>query len=178
MAEETDLMEEKAETEEKIEAEQKAKKRGRPKKEKIEKEAERHTEKNKEAEKHEHAKEERPIKPIIHVKPKHGVEILGKKENPLLNRQEIEVIIYHGGRPTPNRLSIQESAAHFLMASKDLLIVDRVYSKTGLAATGAKVLLYKNRQDMPKGKLEKMAKAEKKEGETAGAEKPAAPEEN
>ena len=141
-----------------------------------------HKKKPKEKKPKEAPKEEPKPEPVKHLEPKEGVELAGKKENPLMKREEISIMIYHSGKPTPNRESILETVSGLLKANKDLIIIDRVYSKSGMAATETKVLLYKKKEDIPQGKLDKMKKKKKpkeeaKQPEAKEEEKPTVKEE-
>jgi small subunit ribosomal protein S24e len=95
------------------------------------------------------------------------------KKNPLLRREEAWIVIEHEGKPTPKRADIIEEAAKAMKADKELVIVDKIFSKEGRAASNARVYVYSKKEDMPAAKVEKMkrrmgiAKPETPEGAPA-----------
>jgi ribosomal protein S24E len=104
------------------------------------------------------------------------MEVRGQRKNPLMKREEVMISVDHSGKATPQRAELIEEVAKKLKASKDLIIVDKIFSASGRSESSVKVLVYKKKEDIPKGKLDKMGakleKTAKKKGAQA-AEKPA-----
>ena len=92
------------------------------------------------------------------------------KKNPLLKRDEYVFLLDHSGKPTPSRQEILKDLAKELKASEDAIVIDKIISKPGSSVSDAKVLVYKKKEDIPKGKLEKMTP--KKKAAEASSEKP------
>lgn len=84
------------------------------------------------------------------------VKIESHKKNPLLKREEAWISIEHKGKPTPKRTDIIEDAAKALKADKEFVIVDKIFSKGGKAASNVRVLVYSKKEDIPAAKAEKM----------------------
>jgi len=102
------------------------------------------------------------------------LKILTKKENPLLKREEIEIIVEESGA-TPNRKAILAETAKLLGSSEDLIIVDKISNSRGKTQSSVKLFLYKKTEDIPQYKLDKMTKritgAKKAEGAAPSPEK-------
>ncbi len=115
------------------------------------------------------------------------LEIVSKKDNPLLDRVELEVLAHHAGQPTPKRDEIRDQVAAAMKAKKDQVLVDHMESTFGKGESRGYVKVYKtkeaaqaierepilkrNASGTPAKKAEKpVAKAEKA---AAKAEKPA-----
>ncbi|UCD07684.1 MAG: hypothetical protein JSW41_01800 [Candidatus Aenigmatarchaeota archaeon] len=93
------------------------------------------------------------------------MEILDRKKNPLMKREEIVFSVDHGGKATPARKDLLKEISGKLKVKEDLLIIDKIFSATGKSQSNLKILVYKKKDDIPKGKLEKMkARMEKKKG--------------
>jgi small subunit ribosomal protein S24e len=83
-------------------------------------------------------------------RPKEGVkmelEIVSKKENPLLDRTELEVLAHHAGKPTPTRDEMRQQVAAAMKAKKDVVLVDHMESSFGRGLTRGYVKVYKNKE--------------------------------
>ena len=99
-------------------------------------------------------------------------EVQEHRKNPLLKREEAWVLVEHPGKATPKREEIVKDAAKALKAKEDLVIVDKIFSFTGRMASRARVFVYSKKEDIPKEKLEKMARRMKRK-EAKPEEKPA-----
>lgn len=55
-------------------------------------------------------------------------EIIDKKENALLKRQEVLVKVDHEGKATPTRKELLSEMAKNLKAKEDLIIIDKIFS--------------------------------------------------
>lgn len=74
------------------------------------------------------------------------IEIISKKENPLLDRVELEVMAHHAGEPTPKREEIRDQVASAMKAEKDTVLVDHMESTFGKGMTRGYVKVYKTKQ--------------------------------
>ena len=101
------------------------------------------------------------------------IEIDSKKNNPLLNRTEINFTIKHLGEKTPNREIIRAELADKLNVKKDDVIVDSVHTTFGIQKiTGyAKVYSSPDKQKglerehiLVRNKLMQAKKKDKKKG--------------
>lgn len=113
------------------------------------------------------------------------LQVLAKKENPLLNRVEITFKAVHKTESTPTRDAIRAELAKQLQAAKDTVVVDRSESSFGRSETFGYAKIYKSKEEalsverphiLVRNKLKEPEVKEKKEGEKAPpkAEKPAA----
>jgi ribosomal protein S24E len=101
--------------------------------------------------------------------------VLEHKKNPLMRREEFLISIEHSGKPTPSRKDMLSGMVKELKTKESLILIDKIFNKTGKPASEAKVLVYKKPEDIPKYKLEKTKRRlekEKKEKPAAPAEKP------
>jgi len=97
-------------------------------------------------------------------------KVESRKKNPLLKREEAWIVLEHEGKATPKRADIIDEAAKAMKADKELIIIDKIFSREGKAASKARVLVYAKRGDMPAAKVEKMKRRlgiAKKEGAEA-----------
>ena len=99
-------------------------------------------------------------------------EILSQNDNALLHRKEALIRIRHTGKATPKRADCPQHLAKALETPPELLIVDKIFTSSGEAASTAKVLAYKKAEDIPKHKLVKMEKRIHGVKAEAKAEKP------
>ena len=84
------------------------------------------------------------------------VKVEMHRKNPLLKRDEAIIVINHAGKPTPKRAEIIDDAAKALKADKELVIIDEMFSKEGVASTRARIYAYHKKEDMPASKVQKM----------------------
>jgi len=63
------------------------------------------------------------------------IEIQNKKNNPLLNRMEVQFVIRHEGESTPKRALIKNELAEQLKANKENVIIDHMRSNFGFEET-------------------------------------------
>ncbi len=85
-------------------------------------------------------------------------KLLEKKENPLLKREEAVAQITGDTPSTPSRKEILAEASKTLGFPEDLIIVDKISTERSRKDVTAKLLVYKNKEDIPKYKTEKMQK--------------------
>ena len=97
------------------------------------------------------------------------IDVKEQKKNPLMNRDEFVINIDHSGKPTPSRHDILKEIAKEVKASEDLIIIDKILSGSGVPVSVANTFVYKKKDDIPKGKLEKMKRRmeKKKKGEAS-----------
>ncbi len=75
------------------------------------------------------------------------LEILEKRENPLLNRTEVKFRIKHEGEKTPERELVKNDLAEELKVSKDLIIIDYIRPHFGIAVSSGYAKIYKSVED-------------------------------
>ncbi|MFQ6127771.1 MAG: 30S ribosomal protein S24e [Thermoplasmata archaeon] len=73
-------------------------------------------------------------------------EIVSRKENPLLDRVEIEFRTRHPNEPTPTRDLIREEIAKIAKAKKNLVIIDGMRSEFGKPETTGYAKVYKSKE--------------------------------
>ena len=121
------------------------------------------------------------------------LEVMQKKENPLLKRTEVSFKAIHKAEPTPTRDALRAFLARELKATKDIVVIDsqastfgryetvgyaKVYkTKEEALAVERKHILVRNKLIEPEVKEKKVAapKPEKTAPRAEKAEKPAAP---
>lgn len=108
------------------------------------------------------------------------VQVLTKRENPLLKRTEVTFKAVHKAEPTPTRDAIRTELAKSLKATKDHVIVDRARSTFGRFETLGYAKIYASKEAalavershiLIRNKLKEPEAKEKKEA----AEKPPKP---
>lgn len=70
------------------------------------------------------------------------LEILGKTENPLLDRTEVRFKVAHGQAATPKREDVRDKLAAMMNAKKDLVVVDHMTSTFGRGETTGYARVY------------------------------------
>jgi small subunit ribosomal protein S24e len=111
------------------------------------------------------------------------LQVVARKENPLLKRVELTFKAIHKAEATPTREAIRAELAKQLKAGKETVVVDRSVSSFGRFETVGYAKIYKSKEEalaverphiLVRNKLKEPEVKEKKEGEKA--EKPAKPE--
>jgi small subunit ribosomal protein S24e len=74
------------------------------------------------------------------------LEIVSRKDNPLLERVELEVKLHHQDEPTPERETVREQVAAALKAKKDSVVVDHMDTTFGMGLTRGYVKVYSSKQ--------------------------------
>lgn len=74
------------------------------------------------------------------------IEILARKENPLLKRVEVTFKAVHKAEPTPNRDALRSELAKALKATKDVVVVDHAASTFGRYETRGYAKVYKSKE--------------------------------
>ena len=72
------------------------------------------------------------------------MEITEKNDNPLLHRQEIQIVIRHENKGTPRRKEVIQSLSEQLKAKKDLIVIDHLKNKYGKTETRGYAKIYAN----------------------------------
>jgi ribosomal protein S24E len=101
-----------------------------------------------------------------------SLKIIEQKKNPLMKVEEVKAVIEHAGKPTPKREDIMPSLENVLKKEKELILIDKIFTKRGKGESLLKVLVYDRKEDMPK-KVEKAGKAKADAPEQKAAEKKA-----
>lgn len=77
------------------------------------------------------------------------MEIIDRKENPLLNRVEIEFRWNHEGSPTPSRVEMLNGIASIEPgANRDLIVIKNVKTRFGMGSTTGLGLVYSDKESM------------------------------
>ena len=76
------------------------------------------------------------------------LEITENNDNPLLNRQEVQIVIKHESDATPKRNQVIKNLSEQLKAKKELIIIDHLKNKYGKAETKGYAKVYANKESM------------------------------
>ena len=76
------------------------------------------------------------------------LEIAEKNDNPLLHRQEIQIVIKHENKGTPKRKEVIQNLSEQLKAKKDLIVIDHLKNKYGKTETLGYAKIYANIEDL------------------------------
>jgi ribosomal protein S24E len=76
------------------------------------------------------------------------LEITENNNNPLLNRQEVQIVIKHESDATPKRNQVIKSLSEKLKAKKDLIIIDHLKNKYGKTETQGYAKIYTNKDSL------------------------------
>ena len=72
------------------------------------------------------------------------LEIAEKNDNPLLHRQEVQIVIRHENMGTPKRKEVIQNLSEQLKAKKDLIVIDHLKNKYGKTETLGYAKIYAN----------------------------------
>jgi small subunit ribosomal protein S24e len=112
------------------------------------------------------------------------IEIIEKKQNPLLSRTEVRFVVHHANEKTPTRDQIREKLAGQINGKKGLIVVDSMASAFGKGQTRGYARMYDNPEVLGKtepahllkrNKLEDLKPKRKERAEAPAAAKKAAP---
>ncbi len=78
------------------------------------------------------------------------LEIVAKRENPLLKRTEVRFRVTHPNEMTPGRAVLREALAKVLHATRDIVVVDFSQSEFGRSASRGYAKVYKSKEDAEK----------------------------
>lgn len=76
------------------------------------------------------------------------LEITEKNSNPLLDRQEVQIVIKHDSDATPKRNQVIKNLSEQLETKKDLIIIDYLKNKYGKTETQGYAKIYANKDTM------------------------------
>jgi len=76
------------------------------------------------------------------------LEITENNSNPLLSRQEVQIVIKHESDATPKRNQVIKNLSEQLKAKKELIIIDHLKNKYGKAETQGYAKVYANKETM------------------------------
>jgi small subunit ribosomal protein S24e len=100
------------------------------------------------------------------------IEIITKKENPLLGRLEVSFKVTHPKEVTPKRKEVRDEIAALLKVQKDKVVIDHMNSDFGKPETQGYAKVYKSKDEalqietkavLKRNKLYEEKKEEKKE---------------
>ena len=83
------------------------------------------------------------------------IETTSVKENPMMKRAEHWLAVDHAGKETPSRHELLPAVAKALKSKAELTLIDKVFSEKGAARSRVKVMVFKDKKDIPAGKLER-----------------------
>tara|TARA_Y100000813_G_scaffold179542_1_gene147348 strand:+ start:77 stop:472 length:396 start_codon:yes stop_codon:yes gene_type:complete len=78
------------------------------------------------------------------------LEIIEQNDNPLLNRQEIKVVIKHDESSTPRRNQVIKNISEQLKANRELVIIDHLKNAYGKTETHGYAKIYSDRESLSK----------------------------
>ena len=76
------------------------------------------------------------------------LEITEQNDNPLLNRQEVKVVIKHSEDSTPRRNQVIKSLSEQLKAKRELVIIDHLKNAYGKTETHGYAKVYSDRESL------------------------------
>ena len=77
------------------------------------------------------------------------VEVLVKKENKLLQREELTVRVPHPTKATPSRKELTEALVQGIKVPAERLVIERVLTSPGTTESRARVYVYKSADAVP-----------------------------
>ncbi|EHY66301.1 small subunit ribosomal protein S24e [Nematocida ausubeli] len=78
------------------------------------------------------------------------IKILEKKQNPLLDRMELSLSVYHPSSGTPNKKDISKMLSEQLNASTDNIIVKDCFTRFGTHVSTAAAKIYNKKSSLEK----------------------------
>ena len=75
------------------------------------------------------------------------IEIISKKENPLLDRLEVNFKVSHPKEITPKRKDVRDEIATLLKVQKDRIVIDHMNSEFGKPETVGYAKIYKSKKE-------------------------------
>lgn len=112
------------------------------------------------------------------------IKLKNRKENPLMEREEIKFEVEHQNSPTPSRAEVMEELASELDVSEDLILIDKLATLHGRHTASGMARIYESeerlkelepeflsdRTEKSKGKSEESEAEEDTEEETKSEE--------
>jgi len=94
------------------------------------------------------------------------LEILSKKENPLLNRIEAKFSVPHAGSATPRKKDVAHALSEEFSTKPELVVVDDYCTRAaGMKASGV-ARIYHDKQSLENAEILKRGGSKKKEAKT------------
>ena len=78
------------------------------------------------------------------------LEITEQNDNPLLNRQEIKVVIKHSESSTPRRNQVIKNISEQLKTNRELVIIDHLKNAYGKTETHGYAKIYSDKESLSK----------------------------
>ena len=78
------------------------------------------------------------------------LEIIEQNDNPLLNRQEIKVVIKHNEKSTPRRNQVIKNLSEQLKTNRELVIIDHLKNAYGKTETHGYAKVYSDKDSLAK----------------------------
>ena len=78
------------------------------------------------------------------------LEITERNDNPLLNRQEIKVVIKHSESSTPRRNQVIKNISEQLKTNRELVIIDHLKNAYGKTETHGYAKIYSDKESLSK----------------------------
>jgi len=78
------------------------------------------------------------------------LEITEQNDNPLLNRQEVKVVIKHSEDSTPRRNQVIKNLSEQLKAKRELVIIDHLKNAYGKTETHGYAKIYSDKESLTK----------------------------
>jgi small subunit ribosomal protein S24e len=75
------------------------------------------------------------------------VEVISKKENPLLDRLEVDFKVTHPKEVTPKRKDVKNEIATLLKVQKDTIVIDNMKTEFGKPETMGYAKVYKSKSE-------------------------------
>jgi small subunit ribosomal protein S24e len=75
------------------------------------------------------------------------VEVISKKDNPVIGRMEVDFKVSHPKEVTPKRKEVRDEIAALLDVQKDRIVIDHMKSEFGKPETMGYAKVYKNKKD-------------------------------
>jgi small subunit ribosomal protein S24e len=86
------------------------------------------------------------------------IEIVSKRENPLLNRTEVYFKVEHPNEKTPKRDAVRGKVAEALKVRREQVVIDYMKSEFGMPVTKGYAKVYKKPEDIEKIEREHIKK--------------------
>jgi len=72
------------------------------------------------------------------------IEIVGKRDNPLIDRIELDVVIYHMGAGTPDRFSVRREIASQFNVPLDCVYIRKIRTEYGMGRSIGRIHVYRS----------------------------------
>ncbi len=109
------------------------------------------------------------------------IEVLSRRDNPLLKRTEVRFRVKHAKEPSPARDALRQELAKALKVTKDIVIIDGTRSAFGRPVSEGFAKIYKSKEDALRTERSfilvrnKLKEAEVKEKKAAPSKPPPKP---